>query len=418
MWKTSFIQFLKIIQQNKFFTFLNLFGVSITIMIILIAAIKIESTIRPGGPEKNNDKMLFIKNEVVVAEQNMSMGGLNFTLVEDYLAKMKSPEAIAYSSQTPWSFFGENGVEEYELRNVNAGWWQVFDFEFVEGRGFNPEEVEQAASLIVIDEKVKNRFFQDQKTIGELIEISGKYYKVCGVIKEVPSNCMEAYANVFIPYSLLEGQERNLMQTGSYSIVFLAKDNQNKEEIIAEVEAVRRKILPLLEEGYELHLGGPDSALSYYLKGWERPDEYKGNTRAILIILAKFLLVLFLPALNLVSIQLIRIHERSEEIGVRKAFGATRVGLIKQILYENTLLTFLGAILGLVLAVTIVYGFESALKSALFSDAGNNVQIQLNYGLFLVSLFVSLVLSLLSGMIPALKMSRVEAIDVLKGGEL
>lgn len=418
MWKTSFIQFLKIIQQNKFFTFLNLFGVSITIMIILIAAIKIESTIRPGGPEKNNDKMLFIKNEVVVAEQHMSMGGLNFAMVEDYFAKMKSPEAIAFSSHTPWSFFGENGVEEFDIRNVNAGWWQVFDFEFVEGRGFNLEEVEQGASLIVIDEKVKNRFFQEKKTIGELIEIAGKSYKICGVVKEVPSNCMQAHANVFMPYTLLEGQGRDLMQPGDYSLVFLASDNSNKDEIKAEVEAIRRKILPLLDEGFELYLGGPDSPLSYYLTGWTNPDEYKGNARELLILFAKFLLILFLPALNLVSIQLIRIHERSEEIGVRKAFGATRIGLIKQILYENTLLTFLGAILGLIFAIILVYGFESTLKNTLFSDAGNNVNIQLNFGLFLISLVVSLVLSLLSGMIPALKMSRVEAIDVLKGGEL
>jgi len=386
MWKTSFIQFLKIIQQNKFFTFLNLFGVSITIMIILIAAIKIESTIRPGGPEKNNDRMLFIKNEVVVAEQHMSMGGLNFALVEDYLAKMKSPEAIAFSSQTPWSFFGENGVEEFGIRNVNAGWWQVFDFEFVEGRGFNQEEVDQAAPLIVIDEKVRNRFFQDKKTIGELIEIAGKSYKICGVVKEVPSNCMEAHANVFIPYTLLEGQNRDLMQPMGYSLVFLARDNSNKDEIIAETEVIRRKVLPLLEEGYELFLGGPDSPLSYYLTGWTNPDEYKGNARELLILFAKFLLILFLPALNLVSIQLIRIHERSEEIGVRKAFGATRIGLIKQILYENTLLTFLGAILGLIFAIILVYGFESTLKSTLFSDAGNNVNIQLNFGLFLISL--------------------------------
>ena len=418
MWKTSFIQFLKIIQQNKFFTFLNLFGVSITIMIILIAAIKIESTIRPGGPEKNNDRMLFIKNEVLVAENEMSMGGLNFALVEDYLAKMKSPEAIAFSSQTPWSFFGENGVEEFDIRNVNAGWWQVFDFEFVEGRGFNLEEVEQAAPLIVIDEKVRNRFFQEKKTIGELLEIAGKSYKICGVVKEVPSNCMEAHANVFIPYTLQEGQSRNLMQPGDYSMIFLAGDNSNKDEIRVEAEAIRLRVLPLLDEGFVLYLGGPDSPLSYYLTGWTRPDEYSRNTHELLILLAKFLLILFLPALNLVSIQLIRIHERSEEIGVRKAFGATRMGLIKQILYENTLLTFLGAILGLVFAIILVYGFETTLKNTLFSDAGNNVIIQLNFGLFFVSLIVSLVLSLLSGMIPALKMSRVEAIDVLKGGEL
>lgn len=418
MWKTSFIQFLKIIRQNKFFTFLNLFGVSMTIMIVLIAAIKIESTIWPGGPEKNNDYMLFVDNQLMSREDRMMMGGVNRVMIDDYFVQMTSPKAIAFSSETPWSYFGDYGVEEFNLRNVNAGWWQVFDYEFTEGRPFGPSEVEQAVSVAVIDEKVANRFFPDQKATGQMLEVSGSMYKIVGVVSNVPSNCAKSFANIFIPYTLTEGYEKELTQTGDFSMAFRGTSGKNLDEIKSEFDNIRKRIAPLLEDDLNLFFGGPDNAVGSYLRGWENPEQYVGNTKKMMNILGRFLVIMLLPAINLISIQLIRIHERSEEIGVRKAFGATRWGLIKQILYENTLLTFFGALLGLLMALVVVYGSQEFVIRMLFSDFGEGVKLSLNFGLFFVCLATSLVLSLISGILPAMKMSRLEAVEVLKGGQL
>ncbi len=418
MWKTTFIQFLKIIKQNKFFTFLNLFGVSITIMIILIAAIKIESSIWPGGPERNNDKMLFVNNEMISNENNMSMGGVTLFLIEEYFAHMTTPDAIAFSSEDPWSYFGENGVEEFNVRNVNAGWWQVFDYDFVEGRPFGDQEVADAVAVVVIDEKVRNRFFPQGNAVGQMLEIAGKTYKIVGVIRRVPANCAQSHAHVFIPYSLTEGYSRDIMEMGAFSMAFRGSDGWQLNEIRVEFEGIRKRIESLLDDGYKLYFGGPDPVVDFYLRGWENPENYVGSTQKMLVIIGRFLLVMLLPALNLISIQLMRIHERSEEIGVRKAFGATRRELIKQILYENTLLTFFGALIGLGMALIVVHGFRDFIISMLFSDFGEGVQLSLNYGLFFICLLASLVLSLVSGILPALKMSRLQPVEVLKGGQL
>jgi putative ABC transport system permease protein len=418
MWKTSFIQFLKIIRQNKFFTFLNLFGMSITITIILIAALKIEATIWPGGPEINNNEMLLIKNSLIENDQYMSMGQINLQVVEDYILKMESPYAIAISSNDPWSYFGENGVEEFNIKNVNDGWWNVFDFNFTHGRAFNLTEVKNAQNVVVIDANVKNRFFGDKEALGRMLEITGKDFKVVGIIEEVPSNCVQAHASVYIPYTIKEGQNRDIRNMGDYSIAFRFNDREQRKAIENELDKIKSLINQMMEDGYEFHFGGPYDALTYYLIGWQRIDEYKGDETEILKVLGKMLLILLLPAINLISIQLIRVHERAEEIGVRKAFGASRGELIKQILYENLLLTFIGAILGLLLTIGIFYGFNDLIKSTLFADAGNNVHVRINLGLFFVSLIVALVLSFLSGLLPALKISKVETAVVLKGGNL
>lgn len=420
MWKTSFIQFLKIIGQNKFFTFLNLFGVSITVMIILIAAIKIESTISPGGSEKNNGNTLYISSIMITSDNNTRIGGVSLPILEDYMSKMVSPKAIAFSSDAPWSYIGENGVEEFTIRSVNSGWWQVFDFEFKEGRSFNQQDITDANWVVVIDSRIKNRFFQDQEAVGQMLEIAGKMYKVVGVVEEVSSNCERTFANIFIPYTLTKGYGKDIRQTGAFDVTFMTS-NKNTQEIRNEVESLRKRIIPQLKDGYTLYFSGPDTPVESYLRGWANPDEYVGHGSEMMKILGKFLLLMLLPAINLISIQLIRIHERSEEIGVRKAFGASRGKLIKQILYENTLLTIIGAILGLVLALIVVYGFKDFLAEVLFSDIGQNnenIHFNINFGIFFISLIASLILSLMSGIIPAIKMSRLQAVEVLKGGEL
>jgi putative ABC transport system permease protein len=418
MWKTSTIQFFKIILKNKFFTFLNLFGISITIMIILIAAVKIENTIWPGGPEDNNENILFVSNQLLVSDEHMSMGGINLALIEDYFMDMETPEAIAFFNETRWSYFGENGVEEYSVKKINSAWWQVFNYEFVEGRPTNAVEEKNSSNVVVIDERVKNRFFPDKNAEGELLEISGKIYKVVGVVKEIPNNCVTTHANIFIPYTLTDGYLQEIMETGSFTMALLSTGKENQREIKKEFDDIRLRIIPMLTDGYRLMFGGPDGPVEQYLRGWEDPENYIGHKNELLIILGKFLLVMLLPALNLISIQLIRIHERSEEIGVRKAFGASRKKLIRQILFENTLLTFIGGMLGLLFAIIVVYGFNDFIVSTLFNDLGTNISISINYVLFLICLVSSLILSFISGMIPAIKMSRVQPVEVLKGGEL
>lgn len=418
MWKISFKQFIKNLQQNKLFTFLNLFGISITIFIILIAAIKIESAIWPGGPEKNADNILFVQNEVVSSDNRTSMGGINIHIIDDYILKMKTPKAIAFNSSTEWSYFGVNGMEAFTLKNVNAGWWQVLDYDFIEGRGFNKKEEKQADNVVIIDEKIKKRFFPNKNALGEMIEISGNQYKILGVIKVVSGNCIFSKANVFRPYTINKSNSKDIMKTGSFGLALLSDNGENIDQIKKEFENIRQQINSHLDKGFTISFGGPDSPLESYLRDWSSPQQYIGHTKKMLLILSRFLFILILPAINLISIQLIRVHQRSEEIGVRKAFGASRSDLIKQILYENILLSFLGAMIGLFLCLIVVYGFGDFLKSVLFHNRGVNIDLSINYKLFFISMIASLVFSFISGLIPALKISKVQTIDVLRGGVL
>jgi putative ABC transport system permease protein len=120
------------------------------------------------------------------------------------------------------------------------------------------------------------------------------------------------------------------------------------------------------------------------------------------------LLVMVLPAINLVNLNLSRILERASEIGVRRAFGARRGTLVLQFLVENLVLTLIGGALGLVASALVLEGINA-------TGIVPRSEFALNFRVFAVGLVASAVFAALSGIYPAWRMSRLQPVDALKG---
>jgi len=117
---------------------------------------------------------------------------------------------------------------------------------------------------------------------------------------------------------------------------------------------------------------------------------------------------MLLPALNLVNLNTGRIMERSSEIGVRKAFGASSGKLVVQFVVENILLCLFGGLLGLLFAKGILLWLEG-------SGLIPYLKVDINFAVFACGMLIALVFGLLSGVIPAWKMSRLHPVQALKG---
>ena len=136
-------------------------------------------------------------------------------------------------------------------------------------------------------------------------------------------------------------------------------------------------------------------------------EEKSGVSYAITAIGIFALLVMLLPTLNLVNINVTRIMERSSEIGVRKAFGASSKTLIYQFIVENLILTFLGGLIGVVLSSVILQIINSANLIA-------NLELSLNFTVLFIGLLICLVFGLFSGVYPAWRMSKLNVVNALK----
>jgi len=118
-------------------------------------------------------------------------------------------------------------------------------------------------------------------------------------------------------------------------------------------------------------------------------------------------LFILLPTLNLINLNVSRILERSSEIGVRKAFGADRTVLLTQFIVENVVQTFIGGLIGLGLALLMMYLINDA---KLMGD----VILKVNYRFFIYSFLICILFGVVSGFLPAYRMSKLHVVSALK----
>lgn len=406
-------------RQNTFFTFLNLFGISITIMVIMVGTIQVDNKFNPGGPESNNDKHLYLTRMKYKNDDNgVMIGGLNLEIIENYLLKTKSAKATAFTAKQPWNHIDPYDVKEYTVRYTNAGFWTVYDFRFIAGKGYTKEDVEASLPYVVISESISRKFFNSpHEAVGKTIVIFDKNYTVTGVTKDVSPTCTFSHAQAWMPYTLRSNIWESIENTGAYEVTFYVEDKNQAAMLKEEANNIEQQVSQQLSD-WTVVFGGPYTALDNYFQGYGDPERYDGSTLNVLSLLFNAFLVMLIPAINLVSLNLTRMHERSEEIAIRKSFGASRGRLIRQLLTENGILSVAGALLGFGLAILVTAMFKEKIFLSPWDTVSGEIQFRVQGLSILICIVMTFILNLLSGLIPALKLSKLAPAKILKGGEL
>jgi putative ABC transport system permease protein len=127
---------------------------------------------------------------------------------------------------------------------------------------------------------------------------------------------------------------------------------------------------------------------------------------------------ILLPAVNLMALNFARIRERGEEIAVRKTFGASSGTLMGQFIFENILLTLAGGAIGILFSFVVVALLGNTLNIPV--KAGTTVPMSFSFDFLVIgiALGVCLLFGMLSGVLPAIRMSHMKPVKYLKGGEL
>ncbi|UOQ76888.1 ABC transporter permease [Hymenobacter sp. 5516J-16] len=208
----------KVLLRRKFFTFINLFGVSFTLMILLVVMALVDHVVGPNMPEKRIDRMLFvntIRQQMADDHGWMNMpASLHF--VDDYVRKLKTPERIGIMSNIyNATAFVKSGLLPLDIRYTDGEFWRILDFEFLGGRAFTSSEVAQAQPVCVLNETTARNYFGTADVVGRTIEIDLKRYRVSGVVRDVSAAHIASYSDVWVPYSLSPSLARDNRIGGS-----------------------------------------------------------------------------------------------------------------------------------------------------------------------------------------------------------
>ncbi len=439
---------IKVLGRKKFFTFISLFGISFTLMILMLVTSFLETELGDHAPLTEKDKMVFVPrialkkivNDTIPAidssmvkglmvydttysyqERNSSMSSSSagYALLDKHLRQVQGVEKYSfYTSGTSFDIFLNSNKLTFEAIYTDNSFWEIFDFEFIEGENYTETHVENQQQVIVISDKAAKGYFgRTTGVLGEDVFVNDKHYKVLGVVKQVSSREETIAGQLYIPY-LEMGQEvfKSQSYLGSFTGVFMGKDKASVPLIIADIQRIADSTDPVARKGNNTNFNKLEihaySFFQRYASGVVLEANPKKSVRLFLTIMIGLLtLFVLLPTLNLININISRIMERSAEIGVRKAFGADSGTILFQFVFENIILTFIGGLIGFILALILLNVINS-------SQILGDTILAFNFKVFFLSMLICLLFGILSGLIPAYKMSKIHIVNALKQNQL
>jgi len=412
--------FLKVASQKKLFTFLSLFGISLTIMFIMIFSMTISKISSGSGPESELNKIILSDRVKTKFSQGFGMlSSCNRSLCEDYLKKnSKAKITSMFTMPADWEFILNSEYEKKRESQTDAEYWELFDFRFLQGRPYTRSEVTNRANVAVISRSLKELLFGEEKDVlGKTIHYTTIDLVVTGVVEDCPPTALNTAADLYYPYTIFPGINNGNNFLGPFTVAF--KTGGSSGDIKAVRDEVQETIarLDAADTTCKVFFAGPYTQIEKLMSGNIDPEEFSKG-RSILKYLLLGLAFLLLPAINLMSLNFARIHERGEEIAVRKSFGASGAILRKQFLFENLLMTLAGGLMGIILSYVVVALLGRTFTLGISMFVRVPLSFSFNLPVFVAALASCFIFGLLSGWLPAVRLARMKPSVILKGGEL
>jgi putative ABC transport system permease protein len=329
--------------------------------------------------------------------------------LEDALAvaQLSSPQAV--SPQKVRGSYGPSAdIPKITARSLEAinplilGVWEnypdVINVPVEKGRFFTEEERRGRASVAVIGYGTAKQIFEDLNPLGESVKIDGKLFRVIGVLGKssgegvIGSDDIDE-RSVYIPFETSEkfypGIEENLIAVRAPN---------------GKVDEVTEEVTFLLRQRRGLSISQPNNF------GTNRSEQIFTLVNDVInglgvIIVPIALASLFVGGIGVMNIMLVSVKERTPEIGIRRALGATRTTILTQFLLEAMILTGLGGLIGIATGLFLAFAIRNIIS---FPAA-------VPFWAILAGFAASLTVGLIAGVYPAFRASRLDPVEAMRG---
>ena len=418
------------LRQAPIISAVSIIGTALAIFLIMLVVMIQQVKTAPFAPESNRDRFLHahflsLGNEKIWGKGETSNGPMSAQTAKELYASLKTPEAVTIygcaALTTPVNL-PKQAATGFDLRQTDDKFWKVFDFQFIDGKPYDQATFDAAIPVAVLTETVaKTVFGTTENIVGKEFLLNHAPYKVCGVVKDVSTLATNAYGQLWVPYTAggLGADMWNNNHMGMMSCTLLAKHQNDFDAIRNEADRRLEEYNKLIgKDGWEIISRNrpydQEKQSISFAANWE-PDLPKHRRQQLVI----FLILLIVPAINISSMTQSRLRQRISEIGVRRAFGSTRMEIMSQIIAENFIVTLMAGALGLLMSV--LFAFMGS--SIIFAQEYNysivlpevDITMLLQLDTFLWAFFFCFVLNLLSSGFPAWRASQIGIVNAISG---
>ena len=390
--------------KNKTFSLINISGLALGMTCSLIIMLWLKDEMQKDRFHQN-DKRLFrvMENQAYsgdISTFNSTPGILAENVVKDI------PE-IQMASQFLWEsepvFTVGNNIDKEKGRFAQKDFLSMFSFKLAKG---NPVTALAKPDGIVLSKKLADKYFKGQDPMGKMIRIDNKEnVSVTGVLEEIPeaSSLKFDFLMNFDMWLKQNDWAKEWGNNGPRCFVMLAPNVS-----VDKVNAKLKNYIKTKNKDSNVELFLQNYGESYLYSNWEGGKLLGGRIDYVRIFSIVAIIILLIACINFMNLATARSLKRAREIGVRKVVGAGKRQLIGQFIGESLFVSFLAICLSILLVALLLPSFNLLTEKQLSLDFGH-------FSFWLILLGLLLVTGLIAGSYPALFMSSLKPITVLKG---
>ena len=405
------------LRKNKGRTFLTAFGVFWGIFMLLVmlgAGQGLENGVTQGFGD-------FATNSVFIWPQRTSMAYKGFD--RDRSFNFKDGDVEAMRKTIPEIQYlaprltgggygsGDNVVRgertgNYSINGDHPDFFLIDPVDILEGRFINEMDIRDRRKVIIIGKRVYEELFEkDEECIGEYIRIQGIYFKVVGLFKskKTGENAMQDNEAIFMPFTTMQRAYNFGDNVGFLSVTSI-------DEV--PVSIVQEKVIDLLKSRH--HINPADDLAIGSFNVEKEFKQMKGLFFGIdLLIWIVGIGTLLAGVIGVSNIMLVIVKERTKEIGIQRALGATPMHITMQIINESIFLTSIAGYIGLVFGVLVIEGVDYMISQQ-GDDAGFFMNPEIDFRIAITALVILIFSGVIAGMIPARRAINVKPIEALR----